>query len=126
MDKDCLKTLEKSIDTEKAFSELKDKQIDETLQKIEKASSKAVDKFKASDEYLDKLCDYYVGGFELFLKELIFFLEILIYLFVYSFIHSSDVFNTNVIGTTHKRDMQTSMNQKKKVFNLTYNNKNVN
>ena len=62
MDKDCLKTLEKSIDTEKAFS----KQIDETLQKIEKASSKAVDKFKASDEYLHKLCDYYVGGFELF------------------------------------------------------------
>ena len=66
VDKDYLKTMEKSIDTEKAFSKLKDKQIDETLQKIEKASSKAVDKFKVSDEYSDKLCDYYVGGFELF------------------------------------------------------------
>ena len=30
-DKDCLKTLEKSIDTKKAFSKLKNKQIDEAL-----------------------------------------------------------------------------------------------
>lgn len=66
VDKDCLKTLEKCIDTKKAFYKLKDKQIDETLQKIEKAGSKAVDKFKASNKYSDKLYDYYVEGFNLF------------------------------------------------------------
>ena len=68
-DKDRWKTLEKSIDTEKAFSKLKEKQIDETLLKV-KASSEAVEKFKVSDEYSDKLCDYYVEGFELFRKYL--------------------------------------------------------
>ena len=49
-------TLEKSIDTEKAFSKLKDKQIAEVLSKVEMASSEAVEKFKALDEYSDKLC----------------------------------------------------------------------
>ena len=65
-DKDHLKTLEKSIDIEKAFSKLKDMLIDEALLKIDKASSEVVEKFKVSDEYSDKLCDYYVEGFELF------------------------------------------------------------
>lgn len=46
-DKDRLKTLEKSIDTKKAFSKLKDKQIDEALQKVKKASPE-VAKFKIS------------------------------------------------------------------------------
>ncbi|KAK9993801.1 hypothetical protein SO802_023504 [Lithocarpus litseifolius] len=50
-DKEHLKTLEKSLDTKKAFSRLKDKQIDEALLKIEKAGFKAVEKFKASDSY---------------------------------------------------------------------------
>ena len=59
-----------SIDTEKYFSKLKDKQIDEALLKVEKADSKAVEKFKASDEYSDKLCDYYLEGFNLFCKYL--------------------------------------------------------
>ena len=36
--------------------------------KIQKADPKAVEKFKKSDEYLDKLCNYYVDGFELFYK----------------------------------------------------------
>ena len=27
-----------------------------------------MEKFKNSDEYSDKLCDYYIDGFELFLK----------------------------------------------------------
>lgn len=36
--------------------------------KLKKASSKAVEKFKASDEYSNKLCDYYVEGFNLFWK----------------------------------------------------------
>ena len=57
-DKDHLKTLEKSIDTKKAFSKLKDKQIDEAFLKVKKASSEAMEKFKTSDEYSDKLCDY--------------------------------------------------------------------
>ena len=30
----------------------------------------AVEKFKASEEYSDKLCDYYVEGFDLFRKYL--------------------------------------------------------
>ena len=66
-DKDRLTALEKSIDTEKAFSRLKDKQIDEALSKVEKASTEVV-KFKVFNEYLDKLCDYYIEGFELFRK----------------------------------------------------------
>ena len=33
--------------------------------KVEKASLEAVEKFKASDEYSDKLYDYYVEGFDL-------------------------------------------------------------
>ena len=69
-DKERLKTLEKILDTEKAFSRLKDKQIDEALLKVEKASSEVVEKYKASDEYSDKLCDYYVEGFDLFHKYL--------------------------------------------------------
>lgn len=69
-DKDCLKTLEKSIDTKKAFSKLKDKQTDEALLKVEKVGSEAMEKFKVSDEYLGKLCGYYVEGFELFKKYL--------------------------------------------------------
>ena len=69
-DKDHLKTQEKSINTKMAFSKLKDKRIDEALLKIKKAGSEAVEKFKVSNEYLDKLCNYYVEGFELFQKYL--------------------------------------------------------
>lgn len=69
-DKDHLMVMEKIIDTDKAFSRLKDKQIDEALLKVEKAGVEAVEKFKASNQYLDKLCDYYMDGFELFRKYL--------------------------------------------------------
>ena len=62
-DKDRLTVLEKSIDTEKAFLRLKAKQIDEALLKVKKAGIKVVEKFKASDEYSNKLCGYYVEGF---------------------------------------------------------------
>ncbi|KAL0010838.1 hypothetical protein SO802_005946 [Lithocarpus litseifolius] len=50
-DNDILKTLGKNIDIKKAFSKLKDKQIDEALKKVEKAGLKAIEKFKASDEH---------------------------------------------------------------------------
>lgn len=69
-DKDLLKTLERSINTEQYFSKLKDKQIAEALLKVKKASLNAVEKFKAPNEYLDKLCDYYVEGFDLLRKYL--------------------------------------------------------
>ncbi|KAL0015183.1 hypothetical protein SO802_002252 [Lithocarpus litseifolius] len=49
-DKDGLTVLKKSIDTEKAFLRLNDKQIDEALSKVEKAEMKVVEKFNASDE----------------------------------------------------------------------------
>ena len=62
--------MEKSIDTKKAFSKLKDKQIDEALIKVVKAGFEVVEKFKALDKFLDKLCDYYVDGFDLFCKYL--------------------------------------------------------
>ena len=67
---ECLKALEKDISTKKAFSRLKDKKIEEVLAKISKASAEAVEKFKDSDEYSNKLCDYYVEGFDIFRKYL--------------------------------------------------------
>jgi len=60
---DCLKTLERDVNTKKAFSKLKDKQIDDALLKIQKASPEAVEKLKKSDKYSKKQCDYYVDGF---------------------------------------------------------------
>lgn len=65
-----MKTLKKSIDIEKAFSKMKEKQINETLLKVKKAGLEAMEKFKVFDEYSDKLCNYYVEGFELFRKYL--------------------------------------------------------
>ena len=65
-----MKTLKKSIDTEKAFSKMKEKQINETLLNVKKAGLEAMEKFKVFDEYSDKLCNYYVEGFELFRKYL--------------------------------------------------------
>nr|POF09658.1 hypothetical protein CFP56_10837 [Quercus suber] len=69
-DKDYLKTLEKNINTEKVFSKLKDKQINEALTNVEKVGFEAVEKFKASNEFSNKLYDYYVDGFKLFRKYL--------------------------------------------------------
>lgn len=48
------------MSTEKAFSKLKDKQIDDALAKLQKVGPKAVEKFKKSNEHSDKLCDYYI------------------------------------------------------------------
>lgn len=61
---DSLKTLERDMNIKKAFSKLKDKQIDNALHKIQKANPEVVEKFKKFDKYLNKLCDYYVDGFE--------------------------------------------------------------
>nr|POE99004.1 hypothetical protein CFP56_59220 [Quercus suber] len=69
-DKDRLKTLEKNIDIKKSFSKLKDKKIDKAIIKVEKVDFEAVEKFKALDEFSDKLCDYYMDGFNLFRKYL--------------------------------------------------------
>ena len=49
---------------------MKDKQIDEALIKVEKAGFEAVEKFKASNGFSNKLCEYYVDCFELFRKYL--------------------------------------------------------
>ena len=38
--------------------------------KVEKAGLAVVEKFKISDEYSDKFCNYYMEGFELFRKYL--------------------------------------------------------
>ena len=38
--------------------------------KVKKEETKVVEKFKDFNEYLNKLCDYYVEGFELFRKYL--------------------------------------------------------
>lgn len=46
---DRLTALEKDVSTEKAFSKLKDKQIDKALAKLQKVGPKAVEKFKKSD-----------------------------------------------------------------------------
>ena len=70
-DKDRLKILEKNINFEKAFLKLKDKQIDEAHIKVEKAGFEAMEKFKASDGFSDKLFEYYVDCFELFRKYLV-------------------------------------------------------
>ena len=69
-DKDRLKILEKNINFEKAFSKLKDKQIDEALIKVEKAGFEVMEKFKASNGFSNKLRKYYVDCFELFRKYL--------------------------------------------------------
>lgn len=59
------------MSTKKAFFRLKDKQIKETLARILKVSVEAIEKFKDSDEYSDKLCNYYVEGFDLVEREIL-------------------------------------------------------
>ena len=51
---DHLKTLERDVNTEKAFSKMKDKQINDALLKIQKADPEAVEKVKKSNEYSNK------------------------------------------------------------------------
>ena len=59
--------LEKSLQVEKDFCKLKDKQIDDLELKLQIVGAMVKD-FKDSDEYSDELCGYYVEGFDLLMK----------------------------------------------------------
>jgi len=63
-----VKVLEHDVKIEKAFSRLKDKQIEDAALILQKTDFEVVEKFKKFDAYSDKLYDYYVEGFELFDK----------------------------------------------------------
>ena len=67
-DKEHVTTLERSLQVEKDFSKLKDKQIGDLQFKLQKAGPVAVQEFKDFNSYSDELCEYYVEGFELFRK----------------------------------------------------------
>ena len=59
--------LEKSLQVEKDFCKLKDKQIDDLELKLQIVGAMVKD-FKDFDEYSDELCGYYVEGFDLLMK----------------------------------------------------------
>ena len=67
-DKESVATLEKSLQVEKDFCKLKDKQIGDLEPKQENVRATVVQDFKDSDEYFDELCKYYVKGFDLLMK----------------------------------------------------------
>ena len=67
-DKEHVVALEKSLQVEKDFCKLKEKQIGDLELKLQKARAMAVQEFKDFDEYLDELCRYYVEGFDLLRK----------------------------------------------------------
>ena len=58
-------TLEKSLQVEKDFCKLKDKQIGDLELKLQDVGATAVHDFKDSDEYSDELCKYYMEDFDL-------------------------------------------------------------
>ena len=66
--KEHVTTLEKSLQVEKDFSKLKDKQIGDLQFKLQKFGPVAMEEFKEFDSYSNDLCEYYVEGFELFRK----------------------------------------------------------
>ena len=63
-DKERVTALEKSLQAEKDFCKLKDKQIGDLGLKLQKARATAMKEFKNSDE----LCGYYVEGLDLLWK----------------------------------------------------------
>ena len=67
-DKESMATLEKSLQVEKDFCKLKDKQIGDLEPKQKNVRATVVQDFKDSDEYFDELCKYYVKGFDLLMK----------------------------------------------------------
>ena len=66
-DKECMTTLEKSLQVED-FCKLKDKQIGDLELKLENIGATAIQDLKDSDEYSDELCKYYMKGFDLLVK----------------------------------------------------------
>ena len=67
-DKQRVATLEKSLQVEKDFCKLKDKQIGDLELKLQNVGATVVQDFKHSNEYSDELCKYYVEGFDLLVK----------------------------------------------------------
>ena len=67
-DKQRVATLEKSLQVEKDFCKLKDKQIGDLELKLQNVGATTVQDFKDSNEYSDELCKYYVEGFDLLMK----------------------------------------------------------
>nr|POE57289.1 hypothetical protein CFP56_35148 [Quercus suber] len=67
-DKEHVAALEKSLQVEKDFCKLKDKQMGDLQLKLQKAGAMALQEFKDSTTYSNELCEYYVEGFELFRK----------------------------------------------------------
>ena len=67
-DREHVVALEKSLQVEKDFSKLKDKQIDDLELKLQTVGAMVKKDFKDSDEYSDELCGYYVEGFDLLRK----------------------------------------------------------
>ena len=67
-DKERVVALEKSLQVEKDFCKLKEKQIGDLELKLQKARAMAVQEFKDFDEYSDDLCRYYVEAFDLLRK----------------------------------------------------------
>ena len=67
-DKERVAALEKSLQVEKDFCKLKDKQIGDLELKLQKVGAKAVKEFKDSDEYSNELYGYYVEAFDLLRK----------------------------------------------------------
>ena len=67
-DKERVTALEKSLQVEKEFCKLKDKQIGDLELKLKKARATAVQEFKDSDKYSYALCGYYVEDFDLLRK----------------------------------------------------------
>ena len=60
--------MKKSLQVEKDFCKLKDKQIGDQEMKLENVGATAIQDLKDSDEYSDELCKYYMEGFDLFVK----------------------------------------------------------
>ena len=67
-DKERVAALEKSLQVEKDFCKLKDKQIGDLELNLQKVGATAVKEFKDSDEYSNELYGYYVEAFDLLRK----------------------------------------------------------
>nr|POE76086.1 hypothetical protein CFP56_05053 [Quercus suber] len=67
-DKECMAALEKSLQVEKDFCKLKDKQMGDLQLKLQKVGTMAVQEFKDYDKYSNELCGYYIEGFDLLKK----------------------------------------------------------